>query len=264
MRQNFLTFYRIIYINWRLYVILSVNNHECFGNRRRRLPGAFQNYEEGKAMKKFLSFLTCLALVLSLSGCSGESHEEEIKTAIDSYFSAIQAGDYDAALQAAAGDSFQDNFGLSQVQEQSGELLDDTLGEVYNSEAKAFVEYVLSKSISEYTIGDIQEDGDQATAEVTGKCLDFETMDVSIGEVDTDTLTENYLTEHMDELSQIYSEQGEEAVNQKIMDDCAPLIFDQMKTAVDSIETRDFDMQITLTQTDGKWLISQIDELQQD
>ena len=37
-----------------------------------------------------------------------------------------------------------------------------------------------------------------------------------------------------------------------------------MKTAVDSIETRDFDMQITLTQTDGKWLISQIDELQQD
>lgn len=215
-------------------------------------------------MKKLLSFLTCLTLVLALAGCAGESHEKEIKAVIDSYFSAIQTGDYDTALQAVTGDTFQDNFGLSEVQGQADELLDDSLGEVYNNEAREFIDYVLSKSVTEYTIGDIKEDSDQATAEVTGKCLDFETMDVSVGEVDTDTLTENYLTEHMDELSQIYSEQGEEAVNQKIMDDCAPLIFDQMKTAVDSIETREFDLQITLTQQDGKWLISQIDELQQD
>src|SRR5699024_1993038 len=148
-RRKFLTFHGIIYINWRLYVILSVNSHECFGNRRRRLPGAFQNYEEENAMKKFLSFLTCLALVLSLSGFAVASHVDVITTAINSSFSAIQAGDYGAALPAAAGDSFQENFGLSQVQKQSCEILDDTLGEVYNSEVKPFVEYVLSRSISD-------------------------------------------------------------------------------------------------------------------
>ena len=32
-----------------------------------------------KSMKKLLSFLTCLTLVLALAGCAGESHEKEIK-----------------------------------------------------------------------------------------------------------------------------------------------------------------------------------------
>lgn len=212
-------------------------------------------------MKKICAFCLSLLLSFSIAGCS-ESHEEEINSSVTSYFTAIQSGSYEDALKSTVGeDKLKDNFGLVDVKNSVEDLKDDSMGEVYNQEAVEFSNYMLSKSISEYTIGSITEDSSEAIVNISGKCLDFENFDPSVSEEDLDSLFNTYFEEHEDAIKTLMSEEGEDAANQKIIDDCAPLLFDKMKATLDSTASRDFKMKMLLEEIDGQWKISQIDEV---
>ena len=215
-------------------------------------------------MKKLLSVFVGFMLCVTLVGCGGESHEAEIKASVDGYMSAVKEGNYTRALEFTVGaDKLKDNFGLSRIQEEYKNFFsEEEVSESANKAAQDFANYLMTKSITEYTIDKITENDNEATVELSGKCIDFEQMNVETGKVDTDQLVQEYLEKNLSEYSQLMTEKGEEAVMQKVMEDVTPVLFDAMKKAVDSTPSRDFKMQMTITNTDGKWLISTIDELQ--
>ncbi len=216
-------------------------------------------------MKKITSLLLSFMMIFSLIGCSSQSHEEEIKDSVDTYFAAIKSGDYNKAMEITTKDrgDFNDSFGLSELDSSlvSG-FINDNMGEAFNEEAKKFISYIISKAIGDYSIDKVKEKDDEAIVSVSGKCINFEKFDPSTLELDIEELSTKYLNEHGDELNKIYTEQGQDAMTQKIFDDITPEVFDRIKKVVDDTERIEFKMEITVKNLDGQWLISDIQQVQ--
>lgn len=213
-------------------------------------------------MKRLLIICVGFMLCVALVGCSGNSHESEIRNSVDNYMTSLKEGNYTKALESTIGEELKENFGFGQIKELSQSMFEkDEVSDSVLKEVEEFASYIFQKSIVEYKIDNISESKDTATVEISGKCIDFEKMNVETGKVDTDALAKQYLNDNMSELGKISIEQGEDAVYQKIMEDIAPAIFDVMKKAIDSTPSRAFKMQMTVIHKDGKWLISSIDEL---
>lgn len=216
-------------------------------------------------MRKFTSFFLSFVMIFTLFGCARESHEEEIKNSVGDYFTLIKSGDYNKSIEMTTKDkgNFNDSFGFSDL---NASLLDkfinDSMGEVFNEEAKSFISYVMSKSIGDYSIDEVKEKDGEAIVSLSGKCLDFEKFDSSNLELDIQNLSTEYLNEHIDELNKIYEKQGQDAVTQNIFDDITPEVFDKMKKVIDDTEKVEFKMEIILKNIDGQWLISDIQQVQ--
>lgn len=216
-------------------------------------------------MRKFTSFLLSFVMIFTLIGCARESHEEEIKNAVGDYFTLIKSGDYTKSMEMTTKDkgNFNDSFGFSDLDASLlSKFINDSMGEIFNEEAKSFISYVMSKSIGDYSIDEVKEKDGEAIVSLSGKCLNFEKFDPSSLELDVQNLSTEYLNEHIDELNKIYEKQGQDAMTQKIFDDISPEVFDRMKKVVDDTEKVEFKMEIILKNIDGQWLISSIEEIQ--
>ncbi|MFU7515708.1 hypothetical protein [Clostridium sp. HCS.1] len=216
-------------------------------------------------MRKFTSFLLSFVMIFTLIGCARESHEEEIKNAVGDYFTLIKSGDYTKSMEMTTKDkgNFNDSFGFSDLDASLlNKFINDSMGEIFNEEAKSFISYVMSKSIGDYSIDEVKEKDGEAIVSLSGKCLNFEKFDPSSLELDVQNLSTEYLNEHIDELNKIYEKQGQDAMTQKIFDDISPEVFDRMKKVVDNTEKVEFKMEIILKNIDGQWLISSIEEIQ--
>lgn len=216
-------------------------------------------------MRKFTSFLLSFVMIFTLIGCARESHEEEIKNAVGDYFTLIKSGDYTKSMEMTTKDkgNFNDSFGFSDLDASLlNKFINDSMGEIFNEEAKSFISYVISKSIGDYSIDEVKEKDGEAIVSLSGKCLNFEKFDPSSLELDVQNLSTEYLNEHIDELNKIYEKQGQDAMTQKIFDDISPEVFDRMKKVVDNTEKVEFKMEIILKNIDGQWLISSIEEIQ--
>ena len=216
-------------------------------------------------MRKFTSFLLSFVMIFTLIGCARESHEEEIKNAVGDYFTLIKSGDYTKSLEMTTKDkgNFNDTFGFSDLDASLlSKFINDSMGEIFNEEAKSFISYVMSKSIGDYSIDEVKEKDGEAIVSLSGKCLNFEKFDPSSLELDVQNLSTEYLNEHIDELNKIYEKQGQDAMTQKIFYDISPEVFDRMKKVVDDTEKVEFEMEIILKNIDGQWLISSIEEIQ--
>jgi len=204
-------------------------------------------------------------MIFTLIGCARESHEEEIKNAVGDYFTLIKSGDYTKSMEMTTKDkgNFNDSFGFSDLDASLlNKFINDSMGEIFNEEAKSFISYVMSKSIGDYSIDEVKEKDGEAIVSLSGKCLNFEKFDPSSLELDVQNLSTEYLNEHIDELNKIYEKQGQDAMTQKIFDDISPEVFDRMKKVVDNTEKVEFKMEIILKNIDGQWLISSIEEIQ--
>ena len=216
-------------------------------------------------MRKFTSFLLSFVMIFTLIGCARESHEEEIKNAVGDYFTLIKSGDYTKSMEMTTKDkgNFNDTFGFSDLDASLlSKFINDSMGEIFNEEAKSFISYVMSKSIGDYSIDEVKEKDGEAIVSLSGKCLNFEKFDPSSLELDVQNLSTEYLNEHIDELNKIYEKQGQDAMTQKIFYDISPEVFDRMKKVVHDTEKVEFEMEIILKNIDGQWLISSIEEIQ--
>ena len=80
-------------------------------------------------MKKLATLALVLALCVSMTGC-GKNNKEAIKNAVDSYFTAMQAGDVQA-LSAACEEGYSDEMGLVDFEKTLDESFGgDEMGEV--------------------------------------------------------------------------------------------------------------------------------------
>lgn len=134
--------------------------------------------------------------------------------------------------------------------------------DVMNKELEEFINYLIQNSIKEYTIDKVIEKENEATVEISGKCINFEQMDTQSNKIDIMKISQDYAYKNRKELTKIYTEKGEEAVKQKVMEDITPIVFDSMKKTIDETPSREFKMQMTLTSKENQWLISGLDELE--
>ncbi|MCF0146809.1 MAG: hypothetical protein HUJ77_00270 [Clostridium sp.] len=218
-------------------------------------------------MRRFASSLLSFVMIFTLFGCVRESHEEEIKNAVGDYFSLIKSGDYNKSMEMTNKDKgdFKDSFGFSNLDDKLlNNLINTNMGDVFNEEAESFISFVMSKSIGDYSIDKVKEKNGTAIVSLSGKCFDFTKFDPSSFDFNIEELSTKYLNEHKDELKKIYTNEGQASMNQKIIDNISPEIFDELKKDIDDIEEVEFKMEILLKNIDGQWLISNIHQVQEE
>ena len=210
-------------------------------------------------MKKICVLLVSALLAVTLIGCSGkESHETEIKAAVDGFFQEMQAGDA-AKAESYLTDDCQDDFGINGITGALDAQLEGLdLGETFEAESQEFMKNIVSQAFESYTIDSVKENSSGGTVTVSGKCLDFDNLDFSESNADITALSEQYTNEHLEELQKIYMEQGEDAMTEAIMSGLVPMLYDTMEQTAKDTPRIDFNASITVVEQDGQWLISAI------
>ena len=210
-------------------------------------------------MKKLATLALALALCVSMTGC-GKNNKEAIKNAVDSYFTAMQAGDVQA-LSASCEEGYSDEMGLVDFEKNLDESFGgDEMGEVFQTEAKDFFKNVVGKVIKEYTLVSAEEKDGEAYAVVNIKQLDFDSIDFSTASEEFALLGQTYALEHMDELLEVMQNEGEAAMQQKLTDALAPQLFDKMEEIVAAAPYVDTTLKVTVVDHGDKWLISGVYE----
>lgn len=208
-------------------------------------------------MKKLFSLCLALMLAMGISGC-GDNTEEQIKAAeatVTSYLDSLQAGDLDAAEDQTT-DQYLDPLGINNMEEYMDGLLDDLdMGDTFDQEAMDFANNAIKAAISSYEISDakMEEDTIRVLVNVVGK--DYENIDFSTMENELNTYAQNYATQNMDRLSQIYTEQGEDAMMEAMMQDIGGYMFDQIETLFTGAEEKNYQMRFDLVQDQEEWKI---------
>ena len=208
-------------------------------------------------MKKICVLLVSALLALTLFGCgSKESHETEIKAAVDGFFQAMQAGNT-AKAESYLTDDCQDDFGIKGITDGlDAQLAQLDLGETFEAESQEFMKNIVAQSFESYSIDSVKEGSSESTVAVSGRCLDFDKLDFSDSNDDITALSEQYTNEHLAELQQIYLEQGEDAMTEAIMQGLVPMLYDSMEQIAKDTPRIDFNASITVVEQDGQWLIS--------
>lgn len=212
--------------------------------------------KRGIFMKKLVSLFLTFMLVLGISGCQNDSAAkikkgEETATA---YLEAIQAGEFDKASEYVQGDL--DPIGYNELKGYVDSLLSSLgIGEDFGTSAYDFVDECMKKCIQEYEIKNSTIEDDVVTVQFDGKYLNYENVDLTQIDTMVTEHAEAYTNEHMDELVQLYQEQGQDAVNQKVVKDLAEYLFTEMETIYLGVEPSDFTMTFEVEETEDGWKI---------
>lgn len=210
-------------------------------------------------MKRILRLVMVLFVSIGLCACSNADEEPQVREVIDNYFTSIQSGDYQTAMSYYTTD-VEDGFGIKDLDEVvEQELTAAALGEDFDNAAKDWLKYTIQNTFDSYNIDEVTFDSDTATVIVSGKGLDFEQFNSSEFQDSMTTVTNDYVNEHMNEMQDLYLSQGEEAATNQLISDLSNFVFDEMKTYVDNIESKDYKTRFTLVKEDTDWKISNIE-----
>lgn len=211
-------------------------------------------------MKKIINLVLVSILLFTFTGC-GNSHEEEIKSNVNEYFTVLKGGDY-AGTSKVCSEDYNDGFGVKEFYDSlNTEFKNAQMGATFDKEASEFVKKIMTKIFKSNNVESVEEKGDTATVIISGECIDLDSIDNIDKEVDLDGIGEEYANEHLTELQNIYATQGEEAMNNTIMEALAPIMFDEFEAYVDKANYIQYKMEVTVKNVDDKWLISNIDSL---
>ncbi|MGN1183054.1 MAG: lipoprotein [Faecalibacillus sp.] len=207
-------------------------------------------------MKKILKFMLAVLMVVSLAACSGSATNEQ-KEVVENFFTYVAKCQFDE-LKNIATDDVIDSLGLETMEAQLSRYNDpDTYGEVFVKETESFKKAVFEDLFQDVKIGDVEEKDGKATVKITGKYLDYSSINFDTSLMNT--LAEDYIKENRDELLKVYQEEGLTAYQIKIYDDVAPLYYNEMKKALKEAKTTDLTGTFTLEEKDDQWIITAID-----
>lgn len=228
-----------------------------------------------------------MAAMVVLSGCGSSAAsggnggsaaaeqngpETEVMAVVDGFFGVLQSGDFsnlseyctqevldEQDLQAIADVSDFDNeiyesLGL----EDMGLTIDDLSDDTKNA-LTSFSSTIMTSLIEGYNIDNVSVNRGGDSAEVTGTVtygydtsFDFD-MDAINNEVMGD-----FEDEKLDEYAQIYTDNGEAAMYAAIMNDMMPELLNRYSAALLETQGGTDEIQMTLEQTDGKWMITEM------
>ena len=216
-------------------------------------------------MKRIINSILAIIMTLTMVACSSTDYTKEVAAVIDNYFSCVEEGDYNAALENCTSD-VDDGLGLKDLDQMiEQELSSAGLGDDFDAAAKDWLKYTLQNTFDDHEIEEITFDSDnEAQVIVTGTALDFDQFNSDEFQDDLTTMTENYVNEHMDDMTDLYLTLGEDAAMEQIIKDISTFVFDQMKDFVDNIEKKEYATRFTLEKTEDNWKINKIEHTMRD
>ncbi len=128
-----------------------------------------------------------------------------------------------------------------------------SLGGGFEKRGQAFAKYLAAHTTRQHSLVSAKEENGHATAVLTGKKTDLLNYSFPVYDEDLGTQCVN---EHLYELLAVLQTQGEKAMEEKISEGLYGLLFEKMRTSADSAPAEDFEMEMTLKQADGRWLVS--------
>lgn len=209
-------------------------------------------------MKKLMSLFMATIFAIGMAGC-GNNTDEQIQAAsnvVTAYLDAIQSGDLDAAEDYTT-DAYIDPLGIDNMDSYMESLLDSLdMGETFDQEANDFAKNAVKAAITSYEINDtkMEEDTISVLVDIDGK--DYENIDFTAMENELNTYTQNYANENLDRLMQIYTEQGEDAMMEAMMQDIGGYMFDEMETLFTGAAQKQYQMRFDLVQDEDEWKIN--------
>lgn len=208
-------------------------------------------------MKKIAQSILLLTITLGVTACSHTSTDVQEDT-VNDFFQYVEKADSDK-LETICDDSINDAMGIDKMNDYFDTLLDeDTYGEVFVKEAQDFKGEVMENLFTSYKIGETEIDGDTSKVNVTGEYTDYSAVNFDDSVVAA--MAKTYAQEHMNELQELYQQDGYNALMKKIYSDIAPDMFDEMLDQMSEAKKKDFDIIFELKEKDGKWLITAITE----
>ncbi|MBM6678077.1 hypothetical protein [Faecalicoccus pleomorphus] len=209
-------------------------------------------------MKKLLSLFVAMIFAIGMAGC-GNNSDEQIQAAsnvVTGYLDAIQSGDLDKAEDYTT-DAYIDPLGIDNMDSYMESLLESLdMGETFDQEANDFAKNAVKAAITSYEINDtkMEEDTISVLVDIDGK--DYENIDFTAMENELNTYTQNYANENLDRLMQIYTEQGEDAMMEAMMQDIGGYMFDEMETLFTGAAQKQYQMRFDLVQDEDEWKIN--------
>ena len=215
--------------------------------------------------KKWLVWLiSFIAAAVLLTGCGAD--QKEVRETTESFMQALVDSDLETAKQYATKEliaseemrlldkenletSFYDAIGVKR----------ESLGEEAQKAVSEYVSDVVDKAYQSYEIGDIKIQGD--TASVTTKVtLGFDPdAESNLAETAQEEIN-SYQTENYEDLVNVYIEEGETALYNKLYNDLLPIIAAKMKDELDNSSSKEESTILTLKNTDEGWKVTQLQE----
>lgn len=220
-------------------------------------------------MKKKLSLLIVLVLILSLAftGCGKKDPTPDIQAKATALMDAMVAGDaakvaelVEPELLTAGGDlesfgtidSFAEDFA-----EGIGYIEVSDMNETALAAIDDFKAFILENLVDSYELGEVKVDGDTATVDVkVNYAFDPDSIEsVSIDD-ELNAYINTYTSEHMDELVQVLNDEGEDALNLKIVNDIIPSVLEMYGNALLEAGGMSEDSVIMFVNQDDNWVIN--------
>lgn len=211
-------------------------------------------------MKKIIKVLLSAFLFVGIAACGNneDAEKQAVKEVVDNYFTAVQSGDYKKAMEYYTDDA-DDGYEILQLDEMlEEELTNQGLGDDFDNAAKDWVTSTVKKLFKTYEVGDITLKDDTATVQLTGQAINLEGLN-NTDDLNTriEEATNNYMTEHYDELVQIYNDNDEDTAQGLVVKALAEFLFGELDSYVDTFDYADYESEMTLVkQDDGSYKIS--------
>ena len=221
-------------------------------------------------MKKKLSLIIVLVLILSLAftGCGKKDPTPDIQAVATGLMDALVKGDpaevakYVQPEMIAEGgdlesfgsmDSFTDSFidGLGLGIEAS-DLSDEGKAAI-----DSFKTFILENIVSGYELGEIEYEGDTATANVNvSYAFDIDNLDSIDISVPLNELVTSYVDENYEELRSIMDSQGQEAFQLAVLNGILPEFFEIYGQAIMDSGGSTEDAVILLEKLEDNWVVT--------
>ena len=215
--------------------------------------------------RKIFTLVLLLVFTFAFTGCSKRDLKDILETA-DAFFQAADAPDIETVANyctenvitelgwAALTPLYNTNtfflgtgFDKATFSKESLDAADD------------FGLYLSDVLVQNYTITDVSKKGGIGYVKATITTFPASAMNNLFDEnfhQHLETIMASYTTENMDELSQIYIKEGEDALTHYILDKTLPEIMDYMKDVVNDFPTGEVSITLQLDKIDGKWIIT--------
>lgn len=211
-------------------------------------------------MKKLLTLILTVCAVFSLTGCT-KSYKEDAQKTVDQYFAAVKKADLDGAKKYCS-QNVDNEFDFDSYKQGFQKQFETmNLNESTKKQTQEFIDYCIRSSIVSYEVGEAEEskDWDDAyTVPVTIQFRDISDIDVETGQVAANKKLQQYVKDNESELEKVYTQQGEDAFEKKIMGDTMGIVLGEMRKLIDSQKPEERKAEATVIQKNDQWVISKI------
>lgn len=212
-------------------------------------------------MKRLFSILLVFAMLFSIAGCKG-SDKEAVSKAANEFLTACKNGEFDQASK-LADSSVSSKLQLNNVDSSITSALgsySNRGGEKFKKGLDEFVKKVKKAYVQSYTIKD-DYDNDKKSLSAEVKILDQSAISSVSSTLRTKVtaLAKEYAQNHLAELQKIYASEGNEAMQNAMLEGMADQMFELLdKEYLAKIPTKTQTWKMTFTDSDKTWKLTDV------